>query len=221
MTYQSGPQPYPQGPNLPPYQYPAAPPPRKSNAFKIILVVIVGIIALCGIGGALTGKSSKNSQSTSTPFVTTPAAVQSPVATQPPAPAPVTAGLNTPVRDGKFEFVVTEIHSGVKTLGDNQFLRKTAQGAYSIVSITVTNTSDKPYGFSPSSQYVFDAKNRKFSNDGAAAMNLQADTSLYADLNPGNTITAQVVFDLPTDSTPDHIVLHDSMFSGGATVSLR
>jgi hypothetical protein len=30
-----------------------------------------------------------------------------------------------------------------------------------------------------------------------------------------------VVFDLPADAIPDRIVLHDSMFSGGATVSLR
>lgn len=228
MPFQPTPQPYPQGPVPPsgpvpppgPYGYPAPPqPPKKSNALKILLIGLAVIIAVCGIGGALSGKGDKKAQpatpatvAAGAPEVTSSAAAPG----KPPAP-----GLNTPVRDGKFEFAITEIQSGVKELGDNPYLRKTAQGAYTIVSITVRNTSNVPHGFSPGNQYVFDTKNRKFGNDAAAGMNLQADTSLYADINPGNSVTAQVVFDLPADSEPDRIVLHDSMFSGGATVSLR
>lgn len=106
-------------------------------------------------------------------------------------------------------------------VGDNPYLQRKAQGAYTIVSITVKNTSNKPQGFSPSAQYLFDAQNRKFENDAAAAINLQPDTSLYAGVNPGNTVTAQVVFDLPPDAVPSHIVLHDSMFSGGTKVTLQ
>ncbi|MRH93011.1 DUF4352 domain-containing protein [Nocardia sp. SYP-A9097] len=192
----------PQQPGYPQYAMPT--PPKKSHTLRTILIVIAVIVAVCGIGGALMSKGSSSSSG-------------SPAA-DPSKPVP---GLNTPVRDGKFEFVVTQVQTGVKTLGDNEFLQKTAQGAFTIVSIAITNTSDKPYGFSPSDQYVFDAKNRKFSNDATAAINLQSDTSLYANLNPGNTITAQVVYDLPADSAPDHIVLHDSMFSGGVTVSLH
>ncbi|MTE14139.1 DUF4352 domain-containing protein [Nocardia aurantiaca] len=195
MTHQPDPQPY-----YPPH-YPVPPtPPKKSNALKIILLVLAGIVVLCGIGGALASKSTKSANAPTTSAV---------------------PGLNTPVRDGKFEFTVTNVQTGVKEVGTNQFLRKTAQGTYTIISLTVRNIGKSPYGFSPSDQYVFDAQNRKFSNDAAAAMNLQSDTSLYANINPGNSITAQVVFDLPTDSSADHIVLHDSMFSGGATVSLR
>ncbi|WP_330182152.1 DUF4352 domain-containing protein [Nocardia sp. NBC_01503] len=184
-------------------QYPTPPAPKKSHTLRTILIILAVIVAVCGIGGALMSKGSSSSSSPGT---------------DPNKPLP---GLNTPVRDGKFEFVITAVQSGVKTLGDNEFLQKTAQGTYTVVSISITNTSDKPYGFSPSDQYVFDAKNRKFSNDPTAAINLQSDTSLYANLNPGNTITAQVVYDLPADSAPDHMVLHDSMFSGGVTVSLH
>ncbi|WP_067704548.1 DUF4352 domain-containing protein [Nocardia jejuensis] len=209
MTYQPGPQPYTQGP-VPP-QYPTQPPPKKSNTLKIILIVLAVIVALCGIGSVLTGKDDKGAKGSSTSAPGDGAAADK-------APSP---GLNTPVRDGKFEFVVTQVQSGIKEVGDNQYLQKTAQGSYTIVSITVSNTSNKPYGFSPSDQYLFDDQNRKFSNDAAAGINLQSDTSLYADINPGNTVTAQIVFDLPAGAVPDHIVLHDSMFSGGTTVSLR
>ncbi|GAB0102562.1 DUF4352 domain-containing protein [Nocardia sp. JMUB6875] len=227
MNFQPEQQPYHQGPIQPtgsvppqgPYGHPVPPqPPKKSNALKIILIVLAAIVVACGAGGALSGKGEKTARPTTPATVAsgTPDTSSGGAPVKPPAP-----GLNTPVRDGKFEFVITEIQSGVKELGDNQFLRKTAQGAYTIVSITVRNISNVPYGFSPGNQYVFDTKNRKFGNDAAAAINLQADTSLYADINPGNSITAQVVFDLPADSEPDHIVLHDSMFSGGTTVSLR
>ncbi|MFJ4657948.1 DUF4352 domain-containing protein [Nocardia sp. NPDC088792] len=221
MTYQPPQQPCPQGYYPPHYPMRPAPPPRKSNTLKIILLIIAGLVLLCGIGGVLGGKSNKSastpSPTTNTPVGAAPAPGGSAATTEKP-PAP---GLNTPVRDGKFEFTVTDIQTGIKQVGTNPYLEKTAQGAYTIVSLTVRNIVNVPYAFSPGNQYVYDAQNRKFTNDPAAAINLQADTSLYANINPGNAITAQVVFDLPADSTPDHIVLHDSMFSGGTTVSLR
>ncbi|MFE2997336.1 DUF4352 domain-containing protein [Nocardia sp. NPDC059246] len=233
MTYQPPPPPYPQG-NVPPQypqgqfppQYPVPIPPKKSNALKIILLVLAGIVVLCGVGSALGSKSTKTAQPLATSATASPTPAGNAPAPAAGAPAPTTEkppapGLNAPVRDGKFEFVVTDIQTGIKQVGTNPYLRKTAQGSYTIISLTVRNIGKVPYGFSPSDQDVYDAQNRKFSNDAAAAMNLQSDTSLYANLNPGNSITAQVVYDLPADSTPDHIVLHDSMFSGGATVSLR
>ncbi|WP_433523878.1 DUF4352 domain-containing protein [Nocardia pseudovaccinii] len=217
MNYQN-PQHYPYYQGIPPRPIP--PPKTRLSPDVILLLIVGGIILLCG-AGALTGTGSKKAQPTPAAVAPTNAGNTSeakPAATTSVPPAP---GLNTPVRDGKFEFVVTDVQSGMKTLGTNPYLQKTAQGSYTIVSITVRNTSKVPYGFSPSDQYVFDTQNRKFGNDSTAAINLQADTSLYADINPGNSITAQVAFDLPADAEPDHIVLHDSMFSGGVTVSLR
>jgi hypothetical protein len=42
------------------------------------------------------------------------------------------------------------------------------------------------------------------------------------DINPGNPITAKLAFDVPPDPnlTAGVLTLHDSMFSGGAKVSL-
>ncbi|NKY44284.1 DUF4352 domain-containing protein [Nocardia cerradoensis] len=207
MTYQPGP--YPQ---VPP-QYVVQQ--KKSKLPKALLIVVVGIVLLCGVGGCLAGISGKDSAG-SQHGTTTAAGNAAGPATKAPPP-----GINTPVRDGKFEFVVTDVQTGIKEVGDNPYLHRTAQGAYTIVTMTVLNTSKVPYGFSPGNQDLYDTQDRKFSNDTAAAINLEADTSMYANINPGNTITAKVVFDLPADSQPDRIVLHDSMFSGGATVSLR
>ncbi|MGX1807692.1 DUF4352 domain-containing protein [Nocardia sp. NPDC055321] len=232
--HQQPPQ-YPQGPNPPQYPMPAgyagAPnqpggyypprPPQKSNTGKILLIIFAVLVVLCGIGGILSDGGDKKADKAPAP-TTSVAPEGAPAAVNPPTSVEVaTPGLNTPVRDGKFEFVVTGVQAGVKTIGDNPYLQKTAQGAYLIVSITITNIADVPKSFSPGNQHVFDDQNRKFGNDSAAAINLQADTSLYAEINPGNTITAQVVFDMPVGAVPDRIELHDSMFSGGTDVALR
>ncbi|MEU8895157.1 DUF4352 domain-containing protein [Nocardia sp. NPDC048505] len=213
----------PQGPGVPYAGQPGHPghalPPRKSNGGKIALIVIAGIIGLCGFGGliaAVSGGSEDEKQAGSSAT-----AAAAPEADAPAEPEAALPGLNTPVRDGKFEFVVTRIETGLGEIGDNPYLQRKAQGSYTVVTMTIKNTSGKPQGFSPSSQYLFDTQNRKFESDVAAAINLQADTSLYASVNPGNSITAQVVFDLPAEATPSHLVLHDSMFSGGAKVTVR
>lgn len=40
------------------------------------------------------------------------------------------------------------------------------------------------------------------------------------EINPGNTVKGVLVFDMPKGTTPASIELHDSMLSGGVTVSL-
>ncbi len=52
--------------------------------------------------------------------------------------------MNMPVRDGKFEFVVTGVQPGLAEVGDNPYLTKKAQGQFVIVTVTVKNIGDKP-----------------------------------------------------------------------------
>ncbi|MFF0487502.1 DUF4352 domain-containing protein [Nocardia sp. NPDC004068] len=228
MTNAGWPPPGSPPPGWQPVQpYPGMPPKKGAGPGRVLLIVLGVIILGCfgfGVIGAMVGGKDTKTASSATARPA-PAAAQADNqgtnAAPPPKQEAALPGLNTPVRDGKFEFVVTNVETGLKVVGDNPFLRRTAQGAYTIVTMTVTNTSDKPHGFSPSDQYVFDQSGRKFENDGAAAINLQPDTSLYASVNPGNKVTAQVVFDLPADAVPRYIVLHDSMFSGGGKVALQ
>ncbi|MEU6565275.1 DUF4352 domain-containing protein [Nocardia nova] len=217
------PPPYP--PYNQPYPAPPYPPPRRKPVIWP-WILIGGLVLMCGgcfglvgiAGNSSTSATKANTRAHGPEAAGQPAAPPSAPITP---PEPKVAAVGAEVRDGKFAFVVTDVQTGLKEIGDNPYLERTAQGMYTIVTMTVHNTSDVPRGFSPGNQDLYDAQNRKFGNDAAAAINLKADTSLYADINPGNTITAKVVFDLPADTQPDRIVLHDSMFSGGATVSLR
>lgn len=132
------------------------------------------------------------------------------------------AGLNTPVRDGKFEFVVTGVESGVSEVGENEFLTEQAQGQFVIVTMTVKNIGDKSQSFSPSEQKLKDSDGRTFETDSSAQIALGGtDIAVWDKVNPGNTVTVKLVFDMPSGAEPASLELHDSMFSGGVTVDLR
>ncbi len=129
-----------------------------------------------------------------------------------------TAGIGDPARDGKFEFTVTEVETGVSSVG-GQF-GETADGQFVLVHISVENIGDKPQTFFDSEQIVRDAKGREFSSD-SAGVYIDGNDIWLTEVNPGNTAKGVLVYDMPTDAQPSEIELHDSLFSGGVTVSLK
>jgi hypothetical protein len=134
---------------------------------------------------------------------------------------PETAGLNTPVRDGKFEFTVTGITCGVATVGDNPYLQKTAQGQYCILAVNVKNIGDKAQTlFSANQKVLVDGK--EYSADDAATLYAAPNGQGWlSEINPDNSVNGKIVFDLPKGVTPIIAKLHDSAYSGGATVKLQ
>lgn len=129
------------------------------------------------------------------------------------------AGIGTPVRDGKFEFTVTGVEPGVARIGDDM-LGQDAQGQFVLVHLTVTNIGEEAQYFDGSSQKAFDAQGRELSADGTAAVYLGDANSFLNQINPGNSVTGTVVFDIPADAALTRLELHDSPFSGGVEVAL-
>jgi archaellum component FlaG (FlaF/FlaG flagellin family) len=188
------------------------PAPKKRRKWPWIfggaIVLLIVIAALAGGGG----DSGNNEASDSGEPGTTTAA-------EPAGDTP--AAMNTPVRDGKFEFVVTEVQPGLAEVGDNPYLNKKAQGQFVIVSMTVKNIGDEPQSFDPSSQKVFDSDGRSFQTDTAAQIALGgSDIPVWDNINPGNSVDVKVVYDMPQGAVPTSMELHDSMSSGGVKVSL-
>lgn len=126
------------------------------------------------------------------------------------------AGIGTPVRDGKFEFVVTSVDRS-KTAGNpsNEFEQSTAQGEYVNVHLSVKNIGNEAQSFFANNQKLI-VGGKKF--DAASIMGVNGDGG---SLNPGLGVDTVVSFDVPVGTAPDSIELHDSAFSGGATVNLR
>jgi hypothetical protein len=187
----------------------------KGSFFKRhkILTVIGVIVLLAIIGGAAGGgnKTSNNSGTTNTNE--TKKAEQA---------KPATSKLNEVARDGKFEFTVASVECGKPSVGTNEYLTKQAQGQFCLVNVTVKNIGSEAQTFDSSSQYLYDAANSKFSADGTASLyaNPQGSTFLNQ-INPGNSVSGILVFDVPKDKTPVTAELHDSPFSGGVKVTLQ
>ncbi|WP_063038763.1 serine/threonine-protein kinase [Nocardia pseudovaccinii] len=133
-------------------------------------------------------------------------------------PAPVSAGLHSPVRDGKFEFVVTSVDSGVPRIG-----LQNASGSYSVVTVAVRNISDEPKWFLPVGQRLVDTQGREVDHNAIATMwqTTQRRYGYSFELQPGQSATTQLVFDVAQDATPSRLELHDFMLSNGATVELN
>ncbi|MEO9328399.1 DUF4352 domain-containing protein [Gordonia aurantiaca] len=222
-----GQQPYGQQPQygtpgaygVPPAQPPAAPPKKKKKWPWIlgILVVLIVIIAVATSGG---GDDSDNSASSNNSSSADQAGSGGDEKGDDKGDEKA-PGLNTPVRDGKFEFVVTNVESGLTSVGDNPFLTEEAQGQFVVVTMTVMNTSKEPKDFSPTNQKLYDTDGRSFEPDTTAQIALGgSDIPVWDNINPGNTVEVKVIYDMPADAKPASIELHDSMFSGGVKVNL-
>ncbi|MGY1945725.1 protein kinase domain-containing protein [Nocardia asiatica] len=130
------------------------------------------------------------------------------------APDPV---VGTPVRDGKFEFVVTKVDTGVSRVG-----LQTAAGSFLIVTLAVRNISDETKWFLPLGQRLLDSQSTAFDHNATATIwqNTQQRLGYSFELRPGQSATTQLVFDLPAAATPGHLELHDFVLSNGVRVRL-
>ncbi len=205
--------PYPPGAGQLP-MYPAgAPQPKKGmSTGKILLLVFGGLALLCCGGGAITVGAglfgaSKTLTATSTAGTSTKG-------------TSTTVGLNQAGRDGKFEFIVTNIKYGVPHVGSDSF-GENAQGQFVLVTVTVKNIGDKPQTFDGSSQKAKGVNGAVYEHNGSAEMSANSDTQTFLNgINPGNSVTGVIVFDIPKDAKIASLELHDSPFSGGVTVTV-
>ncbi|WP_406270903.1 protein kinase [Nocardia sp. NBC_00881] len=134
-------------------------------------------------------------------------------------PEPVVpASVDTPVRDGKFEFVVTKVDADVSRVG-----WQTTAGSFLIVTLAVRNISDEVKWFLPLGQRLFDAQGTPFEHNATATMwqNTQQRLGYSFELRPGQSATTQLVFDLPPQVSPDRLELHDFVLSNGVQVHLN
>ncbi|MEV0293458.1 DUF4352 domain-containing protein [Nocardia sp. NPDC050710] len=172
-----------------------------------------GCFALIAAG---TSGGSDASTATRPPWVAeeNPEPAPEPPPNDPPwAPAPA----RTPVRDGKFEFAVTDVESGISRVG-----LQSAQGSYLIVTLAVRNISDEPKWFLPFGQKLFDTHNRGVDHDTTATawQTVRHGYGYSFELTPGQSATTQLVFDIAPDATPSHLELHDFLLSNGVSVRL-
>lgn len=122
-----------------------------------------------------------------------------------------------PARDGKFEFLVTKVESGVARIG-----LETASGAYTVIRMDVRNISDEPKWYTPFGQKLIDSTGQAHDQDTTATAwhSTQQGYGHSFELAPAAAGSTILVFDLPDGTAPAYLELHDFAFSDGVTVGL-
>lgn len=173
----------------------------------IIIIVVLGII---GASGSSNKTSTSTTQQNGTNNAPTQAQEQ-------------VAGLNETVQDGDLAFTVVEVNKK-KTLG-NQFITKTAQGMYYIVTLKLENKGKKTVTFDSSMAKVMDSESREFerSIDGQTGLGM---TSGKVDLflqqiQPTLSYTGDLVFDLPEAINSPVLSVKGGLFNKGAKIKLQ
>ena len=137
------------------------------------------------------------------------------------AGSPSLPTLNQPVRDGKFEFVVTAVSCGHEEIV-NGFLRAQPQGRFCVVDLTVANIGTEPRHFADGNQRAYGPDGKQYAADTGAGVVANGNGQAWWNvINPGNSVAAKVVFDLPPTGTISTLELHDSGFSGGVKVAVN
>ncbi len=196
----------------------AAPPPAqkgwfaRNKALSVILGVGLVMLLCCGglavtmVGGSDSGSSADSSTAGKDG------------SGEPKAGAPK---IGDAVRDGKFEFVVKSVTSGVDSVG-NDILGEKAQGQFVLVDLEVTNIGDEAQIFFDSDQKLLDDKGRSFASNSVAGVSIEGNEDVWlSEINPGNTKKGTIVFDMPKGAKATTIELHDSALSDGVEVSLK
>jgi hypothetical protein len=200
--------PPPAGPYGAPPPYPMAQPPKKKKKWPwivggILLVMILGCVGVVAALGTAANEVVETLDEN--------AAGKNAVAGE----------MNQPARDGKFEFTVTKLDCGKPSVGES-VLAKKAQGEYCIISVTVKNIGTEAQSFDGSSQKAYDATGTQFSNDTAAELALSGDANTFLEqINPGNQVKGELVYDVPKGTKITAIELHDSFLSAGVKIPVK
>jgi hypothetical protein len=176
------------------------PPPPPSGRWRILVVLIGALFVMCGIGSA-TVAYVRHTKPNGT-FGSAP------------------SHLNEPVQDDRFEFVVASMGCGHASV-NRDFLSRHAQGQFCLAVLTVRNTGPNVQTFVDSFQKAIGPRGETYRTDPAAgALVNGTGASPFVQINPGNTVSGTIVFDIPAGASISALELHENPFSHGAIVQV-
>lgn len=173
--------------------------------FKIGCLGIIGIVVLVAILGALAGGGAEEetpetntaapAEETATEETTEEAPAEE--AAEEPAEEPVEeAGIGTEVKVGDVYFTANEVTTATNVGGEYGV---TAQSQFTIVNVTVRNEKNEAITVD-SSFFKLLSGERTYDSDGTAAIYANEDADFFlTSVNPGVSLTGNVVFDVPAD----------------------
>jgi len=121
--------------------------------------------------------------------------------------------LGEPGREGSLTFTATGFECGAGGAG-GAVRGRVPQGRFCSLRLTVSNTGTQPETFLLAEQVLLDPEARRYRPDDDPTLASRV-------VNPGNELTATLVFDVPPSVSPDEAELHRAERSRGVRVLLR
>lgn len=182
----------------------------KWGAIGFLVLIVIGVIA----GGGDSNSNSSNNSGSDTGSSSEPAKNEEVVKM---------AGLNETVQDKDLAFTVVKVDTA-KNLG-NSYTQKTAQGMFYVVTLKIENKGKETASFDSSMAKVIDDQGRSFdrSIDGQTAKGLsEGNVDLFLQqVQPGLSVTGDLVFDLPETIESANLELKGGFFSDGVLVKIK
>lgn len=180
---------------------------KKILKWGVIAIVVIVIISAISGGGKNSTTSSNSGSSNKTEN----------------KKEVVVAKIGEEVTANDLAFTVTDI-TKAKSLG-NSYTKKDAQGTFNIVTLTIKNTGKETVTIDSSMMKIVDSQGRKFdrSIEGQTAKGLsQGKVDLFLQqVQPGLSVTGDLVFDLPDDAIDLKLLVKGSMFGTEKQISLN
>jgi hypothetical protein len=182
--------------------------------FWVWILVVVGIIVIATGGStkSATTNSKQGTQQTHSQNTTTPTEQ---------------GQIGQTFSDAGFDFTVNSLKCDEKEIAFTySFVNYSAnaQGQYCRLNITVTNVGNSANSVNAYDQYVFNGQGQRYDYDSSAtgyAARYYLGNPFNDDINPGNNITGDIVFDVPVGVTPIAAELHANSDSLGVRINLQ
>ena len=131
-----------------------------------------------------------------------------------------TVTMGQPVRDGSFMFTADKIRCGLKTIGTPDDYQ-TPTGQFCIVSLKISNVGKAPAVYADSIQKAYGPNGSWYTADTPAGYYANPDPLVFMNqINPGNHISVQIVYDIPAGASINKMELHENPYTRGVIVQM-
>lgn len=175
---------------------------QRRPMWAVPVVIVAVLLAVLGLPKLFSSKTSTEGPGTANPLAST---IPQPVGVAGPELRARYARIGQEARDGDLAFTVASVDCGAtKVTGGASTL--TAQGHFCFLKVAIKNYGRGPAMVYGPSQALFDEQSRRFQADPNATAvdpdNAGQDFTRGVVVNPGNELSAVLVFDVPADVTP-------------------
>lgn len=201
-------------------------PPKKKSWFARhkIMTALLAIVLVAIVASIFNKGSNKPAASDAAAGAATAGKASATNASKASAAAPAQK-IGAVVHYNTYDFTVKSVKCGVPKVG-GEYVSSQAQGQFCLVQMTVKNTGTKEQNFMADDQKLIDAQGREYSYSSEGTISLSAEKSQsslwFESINPGNTVSGTLVYDLPKGVTPVTLHVSDGGFTDkGTDISLK